>query len=42
MRLVKVAARVIESVRRVRFALPTPYPWIDDWLQAAVAVGGGV
>jgi hypothetical protein len=41
MRFIKVAARVIESVRRVSFALPTPYPWIDDWLQAAAAVGGG-
>lgn len=41
MRFIKVAARVTESVRRVKFSLPTPYPWIDDWIQAAVAVGGG-
>ena len=41
-RLIKVAARVVESVRRVKFSLPTQYPWIDDWLDAASAAGGVV
>lgn len=41
-RVIKVAAKVVESVRRVLFSLAGNYPWIDDWLDAAVVVGGVV
>src|SRR5690606_2989590 len=38
-KLFKVAARVIESVRRFVFHLPASYPWGGLWRKAALAVG---
>ena len=37
--LLKVAARVEETVRRIVFHLPTSYPWVDDFRRAAKAAG---
>jgi len=34
-RLVKVAARVVETVRRVTFSFPSHYPFKNAWLDAA-------
>jgi len=31
LRLLKVGARVVESVRRVRVSLPSAYPWLHLW-----------
>ena len=31
LRLLKVGARVVESVRRVRVSLPSAYPWLSLW-----------
>lgn len=39
-RLLKVAARVVERARHVVFSLAENYPWIDDWLGAAGAAKG--
>jgi hypothetical protein len=38
-RLMKIGARVVESVRRVVFHCPTSYPWAHLWRAAALAVG---
>lgn len=38
-KLFKVAARVVESVRRFVFHLPASYPWCRLWRTAALAVG---
>ncbi len=38
-RLLKLAAWVERSVRRIVLHLPTPYPWLSTWRQLAVAVG---
>ncbi len=40
LRLLKVGARVIESVRRVRVQLPTAYPWADLWPRLVSAAPG--
>ena len=37
--LLKVSARVTESVRRVVFHLPVSYPFADLWARAARALG---
>lgn len=37
--LVKVAARVTESVRRIVFHLPTTFPFTREWERAGLAVG---
>jgi len=39
-RLLKVAARVVERARHVIFSLAENYPWIDDWLDAAGVAKG--
>ena len=38
-RLFKVAARVKESARRVVLYLTANYPWKDDWIKIAKALG---
>ena len=38
-RLLKLAAWVERSVRRIVLHLPTTYPWLPTWRQIAVAVG---
>ena len=38
-RLLKLAAWVERSVRRIVLHLPTTYPWLSTWRQIAVAVG---
>jgi hypothetical protein len=38
-RLLKLAAWVEPSVRRIVLHLPTTYPWLPTWRQIAVAVG---
>jgi hypothetical protein len=38
-RLLKLAAWVERSVRRIVLHLPTTYPWLTTWRQIAVAVG---
>ena len=38
-RLLKLAAWVERSVRRIVLHLPTTYPWLTTWRQLAVAVG---
>jgi Transposase DDE domain group 1 len=35
LRLLKVGARIIESVRRVRVSLPSAYPWLSLWWRLA-------
>jgi hypothetical protein len=42
LRLIKLAARVYDRARHVVFSLAQNYPWIDDWLNAAHAVKGGM
>jgi hypothetical protein len=37
-RLLKVGARVVESVRRLVLHLPAACPWADDWLKVARVV----
>jgi hypothetical protein len=41
-RLIKVAARVVERVRHVTFSIASNYPWIDDWLDAAAVAEGAM
>jgi DDE family transposase len=38
-RLLKLAAWVEQSVRRIVLHLPTTYPWFSTWRQIAVAIG---
>jgi Transposase DDE domain group 1 len=38
-RLIKLAAWVERSARRIVWHLPTTYPWLTTWRQLAVAVG---
>jgi Transposase DDE domain group 1 len=38
-RLLKLAAWVERSVRRIVLHLPTTYPWLTTWRQIAVAIG---
>ena len=38
-RLFKMAARVVETARRLVFHCPVDFPWISEWRQAAIAVG---
>ena len=38
-RLLKLAAWVERSVRRIVLHLPTTHPWLTSWQQIAVAVG---
>ena len=38
-RLIKLAARVERSVRRIVLHLPLHFPWRPDWTQIAHAVG---
>lgn len=38
-RLLKLAARVERSVRRIVLHLPLPFPWLSAWRQVAHAVG---
>jgi len=38
-RLLKIGARVVESVRRIVVHLPTSFPHLDDWRRIAVALG---
>ncbi len=38
-RLLKLAAWVERSVRRIVWHLPATYPWLTTWRQIAVAVG---
>ena len=40
--LIKVAARITESVRRMVFHLPTKYAFKDEFLRAACAMGAAV
>jgi hypothetical protein len=40
LRLLKVGARIIESVRRVQVQLPTAYPWIHLWPRLLSAAPG--
>lgn len=40
-KLLKVAAFITESVRRVVVRLASNYPWKDDWLAAAAVAKGG-
>lgn len=35
LRLLKVGARIVESVRRVRVSLPSAYPWLSHWWRLA-------
>lgn len=38
-RLIKLAAWVERSVRRIVLHLPTTYPWLTTWRQLALRVG---
>jgi len=38
-RLIKIGARVVESVRRVVLHLPASYPFFDAWKRVAVSLG---
>jgi len=37
--LLKIGARVVESVRRIVLHFPVSHPWKDLWAKAARAVG---
>jgi len=37
--LLKIGARVVESVRRIVLHFPTTHPWTDHWIAAARMVG---
>ena len=37
-RLIKIGARVVESVRRLVLHMPAACPWRDSWLAVARAV----
>jgi Transposase DDE domain group 1 len=39
-KLLKVAVRVVESVRRIVLSFPESYPWKELWCQTAVSAGG--
>jgi hypothetical protein len=39
LRLFKLAARVVETTRRLLLHCPVGYPWLKEWRQAALAVG---
>lgn len=38
-RLIKIGARVVESVRRIVLHLPASYPFQQDWIRIAAALG---
>jgi len=38
-RLIKIGARVVESVRRIVLHLPASYPFLDPWRRVALSLG---
>jgi len=38
-RLLKIGARVVESVRRIALHFPTAYPWAGSWRMLVRALG---
>ena len=38
LRLLKIGATIVESIRRIVISMPASHPWKDDWLRAAASV----